>query len=276
MSGVRLEAKVHRDRRRDLGAKYRQVLQPHRPQRRRDGERRRWPRPKPCLPTKTRARRGATDVGGGTTDIAIYHDGTVKHTAVVGRRQSRHQRYRRGCARRSPTTPSASSAGCVRASMVNDAERVDVPSVAGKGPSSVSRQILCEIIEPRLDEIFELVRKEVAKSGFEGARPRAIADHRRLHAPAGGGGKWRSAFRFARAAGGAGARARAHRISSATRPTPPAGLVLHGMNGGARRLLRARGQNSFQGQASDVGLAQRVLLIGDRFYNSFWRRKDYV
>ncbi len=40
---------------------------------------------------------------------------------------------------------------------------------AGKGAGSVSRQILCEIIEPRLDEIFEMVQKEVAKSGFEGA-----------------------------------------------------------------------------------------------------------
>ena len=53
--------------------------------------------------------------------------------------------------------------------MVNDDERVDVPSVAVKCPRSVSRQILCEIIEPRLDEIFELVQKEVVKSGFDGA-----------------------------------------------------------------------------------------------------------
>jgi len=53
--------------------------------------------------------------------------------------------------------------------MVPADERVEVPSVAGKGAGSVSRQILCEIIEPRLDEIFELVQKEIAKSGFDGA-----------------------------------------------------------------------------------------------------------
>jgi cell division protein FtsA len=111
------------------------------------------------------------DVGGGTTDIAIYHDGTVKHTAVVGL-GGNHVTNDIAAGLRTPFNDAErikQRHGCARASMVNDAERVDVPSVAGKGPSSVSRQILCEIIEPRLDEIFELVRKEVAKSGFEGA-----------------------------------------------------------------------------------------------------------
>jgi cell division protein FtsA len=111
------------------------------------------------------------DVGGGTTDIAIYHDGTVKHTAVLGL-GGNHVTNDIAAGLRTPFNDAErikQRHGCARASMVNDDERVDVPSVAGKGPSSVSRQILCEIIEPRLDEIFELVRKEVAKSGFEGA-----------------------------------------------------------------------------------------------------------
>ena len=111
------------------------------------------------------------DVGGGTTDIAIYHDGTVKHTAVVGL-GGNHVTNDIAAGLRTPFNDAERIKrrhGCARASMVNDDERVDVPSVAGKGPSSVSRQILCEIIEPRLDEIFELVRKEVTKSGFEGA-----------------------------------------------------------------------------------------------------------
>lgn len=111
------------------------------------------------------------DVGGGTTDIAVYHDGTVKHTAVVpiggnhitndiaaGLRTAFNdaerlkQRY-----------------GCACASMVSSSERVEVPSVASKGAGTISRQILCEIIEPRLAEIFELVQKEVTKSGYEGS-----------------------------------------------------------------------------------------------------------
>lgn len=111
------------------------------------------------------------DVGGGTTDIAIYHDGTVKHTAVVGI-GGNHVTNDIAAGLRTPFNDAErikQRHGYARASMVSDDERVDVPSVAGKGPSSVSRQILCEIIEPRLDEIFELVQKEVAKSGFDGA-----------------------------------------------------------------------------------------------------------
>jgi cell division protein FtsA len=58
--------------------------------------------------------------------------------------------------------------GFAAAGMVNGDERVEVPSVAGRGGGTVSRQILCEIIEPRFDEIFELVQKEIAKSGLDG------------------------------------------------------------------------------------------------------------
>ena len=111
------------------------------------------------------------DVGGGTTDIAIYQDGTVKHTAGVGI-GGNHVTNDIAAGLRTPFNDAErikQRHGCARASMVTDDERVDVPSVAGKGKGSVSRQILCEIIEPRLDEIFELVQKEVAKSGFEGA-----------------------------------------------------------------------------------------------------------
>jgi cell division protein FtsA len=111
------------------------------------------------------------DVGGGPTDIAVYHDGTVKHTAVLpiggnhitndiaaGLRTAFNdaerlkQRY-----------------GCASASMVSSSERVEVPCVASKGAGTISRQILCEIVEPRLAEIFELVQKEVTKSGYEGS-----------------------------------------------------------------------------------------------------------
>jgi len=111
------------------------------------------------------------DVGGGTTDIAIYHDGAVKHTAVVGI-GGNHVTNDIAAGLRTPFNDAErikQRHGCARASMVPADERVEVPSVAGKGAGSVSRQILCEIIEPRLDEIFELVQKEVAKSGFEGA-----------------------------------------------------------------------------------------------------------
>jgi len=59
--------------------------------------------------------------------------------------------------------------GCARASMIGRDERVEVPGVGGRTVRTVSRQILCEIIEPRLDEVFELIRREISKSGYEAA-----------------------------------------------------------------------------------------------------------
>jgi len=111
------------------------------------------------------------DMGGGTTDIALFHDGAVKHTAVlaiggnhltsdiaaglrtpIGEAERIKQRY-----------------GCARTAMVTKDERVEVPSVGGRTSRTISRQILCEIIEPRLEEIFQLERREIAKSGYEGS-----------------------------------------------------------------------------------------------------------
>ena len=84
------------------------------------------------------------------------------HRGARHRRQSRHQRYRhRTCAPRSTTPNDSSSVFGLRGCAHGDARtnRVEMPSVAGKGAGTVSRQILCEIIEPRLDEIFELVQR---------------------------------------------------------------------------------------------------------------------
>jgi cell division protein FtsA len=111
------------------------------------------------------------DMGGGTTDIALFHDGAVKHTAVlaiggnhltsdiaaglrtpIGEAEKIKQRY-----------------GYARTNMVTRDERVEVPSVGGRNSRTISRQILCEIIEPRLDEIFQLIRREIAKSGYDGS-----------------------------------------------------------------------------------------------------------
>lgn len=111
------------------------------------------------------------DVGGGTTDIAVYYDGTVKHTAVIPI-GGNHVTNDIAAGLRTPFNDAErlkQRHGFACASMVTEDERVEVPCVAGKGAGTVSRQILCEIIEPRLDEIFEMVQKEVAKSGFEGA-----------------------------------------------------------------------------------------------------------
>jgi cell division protein FtsA len=111
------------------------------------------------------------DMGGGTTDIVLYHDGTLKHTAVLGI-GGNHVTNDIAAGLRTPFNEAErikQRYGFAKARMVTDDERVEVPSVAGKGAGTVSRQILCEIIEPRLTEIFELIQREVAKSGYEGS-----------------------------------------------------------------------------------------------------------
>jgi len=111
------------------------------------------------------------DMGGGTTDIALYHDGTLKHTAVLGI-GGNHVTNDIAAGLRTPFNDAErikQRYGFARARMVTGDERVEVPSFAGKSGGTVSRQILCEIIEPRLDEIFELVQKEIVKSGYEGS-----------------------------------------------------------------------------------------------------------
>jgi len=109
------------------------------------------------------------DIGGGTTDLAIYSGGSIVHTAVltlggnhltndvaVGLRTPAHeaekikQRY-----------------GCCTAGLVHKDETIEVPSVGGRPPRVLSRQILAEILEPRMEEIFVLIQQEIVKSGFE-------------------------------------------------------------------------------------------------------------
>jgi len=111
------------------------------------------------------------DMGGGTTEIALYQDGTVKHTAVLGI-GGNHVTNDIAAGLRTPFNDAErikQRYGYAKAAMVTADERVDVPSVAGKGAGTVSRRILCEIIEPRLDEIFELIQREIARSGYEGS-----------------------------------------------------------------------------------------------------------
>jgi cell division protein FtsA len=111
------------------------------------------------------------DMGGGTTDIAIFQDGAVKQTAVLAIGGN----HLTGDIAAGLRTPMAEAErikqryGFAKTSMVTRDEKVDVPSVGGRNSRTISRQILCEIIEPRLEEIFHLVHREIIKSGYEGS-----------------------------------------------------------------------------------------------------------
>jgi len=109
------------------------------------------------------------DIGGGTTDIAIFVDGAIKHTAVLSL-GGNHLTNDIAVGLRTPMGDAEKikqNYGCCLTSMVGKDETIEVPSVGGREARVLSRQLLAEILEPRVEEIFSLVNREIVKSGFE-------------------------------------------------------------------------------------------------------------
>lgn len=109
------------------------------------------------------------DIGGGTTDIAIFSGGSLVHTAVLSL-GGNHITSDIAVGLRTPTNEAEKikcKYGCAMSSMVNHDETIEVPSVGGRKPRIISRQVLTDIIEPRVEELFALVHREIIKSGYE-------------------------------------------------------------------------------------------------------------
>jgi len=109
------------------------------------------------------------DIGGGTTDIAIFVDGAIKHTSVLSL-GGNHLTNDIAVGLRTPSAEAEKikqKYGCCFSSMVGKDETIEVPSVGGRKPRVLSRQLLAEILEPRMEEIFTLVNREIVKSGYE-------------------------------------------------------------------------------------------------------------
>jgi len=109
------------------------------------------------------------DIGGGTTDIAIFTEGAIRHTAVIpiaGDQVTNDI----AMAIRTPT-PHAEEIkikyACALAKIAGENETVKVPSVGDRADRDLSRQALAEVVEPRYDELFTLVQAELRRSGFE-------------------------------------------------------------------------------------------------------------
>ncbi|RMF90304.1 MAG: cell division protein FtsA [Nitrospinota bacterium] len=106
------------------------------------------------------------DIGGGTTDVALFAEGSVRHTMVlaVG---GNHITNDIAIGLRTPTTEAErlkKAYGCALSSLVREDETFEVMSVGGRGPRILSRKLLTEIIEPRVEEIFSLVQHELVKN----------------------------------------------------------------------------------------------------------------
>jgi len=108
------------------------------------------------------------DIGGGTTDLVIFSNGSIKHTAVFSLAGS-HITNDISMGLRTPAEDAEKIKiryGCSLSSMVRKDESIEVPSVGGRKPRVLSRQTLAEIIEPRVEEILTLVHDEVLRMGY--------------------------------------------------------------------------------------------------------------
>jgi cell division protein FtsA len=109
------------------------------------------------------------DIGGGTTDLVIFANGSIKHTAVFSM-AGNHITNDISVGLRTPAEEAEKIKiryGCALTSLVRKDETIKVPSVGGREPRVLSRQNLAEIIEPRVDEILNLVWEEVVKMGYK-------------------------------------------------------------------------------------------------------------
>lgn len=109
------------------------------------------------------------DLGGGTSDLVIFLDGSIWHTSVLalgGNNVSNDI----SVGIRTPISEAERikiKYGCAKTALVRDDETIEVPSVGGREPRILSRQILSEIIEPRVEELFSLIKREIVKTGYE-------------------------------------------------------------------------------------------------------------
>jgi cell division protein FtsA len=109
------------------------------------------------------------DIGGGTTDIAVFTDGAIRHTAVIpiaGDQVTNDI----AMALRTPTQNAEDLKiryACALTQLATANEVINVPGVGDKPTRELSRQALAEVVEPRYDELFTLIQSELRRSGFE-------------------------------------------------------------------------------------------------------------
>ena len=109
------------------------------------------------------------DIGGGTSDIAVFTGGAIRHTAVIpiaGDQVTNDI----AMALRTPT-PNAEEIkiryGCALSQLARADQMIEVPGAGDRPPRELSRQTLAEVVEPRYDELFGLIQAELRRSGFE-------------------------------------------------------------------------------------------------------------
>ena len=109
------------------------------------------------------------DIGGGTTDIAVFTGGAIRHTAVIPIAGDQITNDI-AMALRTPTKDAEDikmAHGCALRQLASVNDVIEVPGVGDREPRQMSRQTLAEVIEPRVEELYSLIQRELRASGFE-------------------------------------------------------------------------------------------------------------
>ncbi|MCZ4304999.1 cell division protein FtsA [Zoogloeaceae bacterium G21618-S1] len=109
------------------------------------------------------------DIGGGTTDLAVFTQGAIRHTAVIPVAGDQITNDI-AMALRTPTAEAEEIKirhGVAMSSLADPSEMIEVPGVGDRSARKLSRQALADVIEPRVSELFELVQSELRRSGYE-------------------------------------------------------------------------------------------------------------
>ena len=109
------------------------------------------------------------DIGGGTTDMAVFIDGAIRHTAVIPIAGDQITNDI-AVALRTPTQAAdeiKKKYGCALTRGVSSNDLIETPSIGDRPAQQLTRQLLAEVIEPRVEELFSLAQAELRRSGFE-------------------------------------------------------------------------------------------------------------
>src|SRR5699024_10617271 len=109
------------------------------------------------------------DIGGGTSDIAVFVNGAIRHTAAI-RIAGGQVTNDIAVALRTPTQHAEqikTRYGCALPELIDNDDAIEVPSVGDRPPRRLSRHTLAEVIKPRYEELFMLIHKELVRSGFD-------------------------------------------------------------------------------------------------------------
>ncbi|MDI6736071.1 MAG: cell division protein FtsA [bacterium] len=109
------------------------------------------------------------DIGGGTTDLAIFIDGSIWHTSILSIGGDNVTKDI-SVGLRTPVVEAEKikiNNGCCMSSLIKDNETIILPSVGDRREKTLPKQVLAEIIEPRMEEIFSLINQEIRMTGYE-------------------------------------------------------------------------------------------------------------